>query len=281
MPVTRTPRTADTAYDERRAHTPATTIPDAPTTGENAPPRTTGAARAASEEFDRQVRVLVDKGYPGLCGTDAEGFAAFVEPLRAQALAHAPSGAHDATETGEAAEPPAPVRAPFLLVITREAVPIEETMPLTRLTRGTRPGFVDRTFEEGALARFTTVPESAPPPVPPTGPGEPGTAPRAYLLLGADRGEEFCGAVPNDALEEIRRRGRSPLTIEEGIAFVTLFPEALEKNKCFSLAGSRCGDRRVPAVWIGKRSPKLGWCWEGNPHTWLGMASAESRTGAL
>lgn len=233
-------------------------------------PRTADAA--TSEEFDRQVRVLVAKGYPGLCGTDAGGFAAFVEPLRTQALAHAPSGAREA---------PGPGRAPFLLVITREAVPIEETMPLTRLTRGTRPGFVDRTFDEGALARFTTVPESLPPAGPPTGPGEPGTTPRAYLLLGADRGEEFCGAVPNDALEEIRHRGRTPLTIEEGIAFVTLFPEALEKNMCFSLAGSRCGDRRVPAVWISRRSPKLGWCWEGNPHTWLGMASAGSRAGAV
>jgi len=45
----------------------------------------------------------------------------------------------------------------------------------------------------------------------------------------------------------ITARGRRPLTVDEGIAFVTHFPVALEKNKCFSLAGSRCGDRRVPA----------------------------------
>ncbi|MFD8334700.1 DUF5701 family protein [Streptomyces solisilvae] len=25
----------------------------------------------------------------------------------------------------------------------------------------------------------------------------------------------------------------------------------------------------------------LGWCWEGNPHTWLGMASAGTRTGGV
>ena len=44
------------------------------------------------------------------------------------------------------------------------------------------------------------------------------------------------------------------------------------------LAGSRCGDRRVPALWISEGAPKLGWCWAGNPHTWLGTASAGSRT---
>nr|WP_157857446.1 DUF5701 family protein [Streptomyces yerevanensis] len=39
----------------------------------------------------------------------------------------------------------------------------------------------------------------------------------------------------------------------------------------------RSGDRRVPAIWISQKTPKLGWCWEGNPHTWLGMASAGDR----
>ena len=27
-------------------------------------------------------------------------------------------------------------------------------------------------------------------------------------------------------------------------------------------------------MWISERAPKLGWCWDGNPHTWLGTASA-------
>jgi hypothetical protein len=35
----------------------------------------------------------------------------------------------------------------------------------------------------------------------------------------------------------------------------------------------------VPAFWISERAPKLGWCWDGNPHTWLGVASAGVRTG--
>ena len=46
-------------------------------------------------------------------------------------------------------------------------------------------------------------------------------------------------------------------------------------------------DARTPAIWISggtgrdgaasKGAPKVGWCWAGNRHTWLGFASASSR----
>jgi hypothetical protein len=63
------------------------------------------------------------------------------------------------------------------------------------------------------------------------------------------------------------------------IALVTHFREAVATNVGLSLAGSRCGDRRVCALWISKGAPKLGWCWAGNPHTWLGIASCAGRAG--
>ncbi|GHJ29556.1 hypothetical protein TPA0910_39890 [Streptomyces hygroscopicus subsp. sporocinereus] len=206
-------------------------------------------------EFDRQVRTLTDLGYPALSGLGPERFAALVAPLRARATAAPVSPC----------EPGADGRVPFLLVVTRNVAPIEETMPRTTLHGGRLPGFVDRTFEPGALERFVATEETGLP------------AQDAYLLLEVERGEEFCGAVPHDAMNVITGRGRTLLTIEEGIALITHFPQVLVKNKCFSLGGSRCGDRRVPALWISQKAPKLGWCWEGNPHTWLGMASAGTR----
>lgn len=99
----------------------------------------------------------------------------------------------------------------------------------------------------------------------------------AYVLLDVERGDEYRGLAPRDALVDLARRGRSPLTIEEGIALVLVAPTMLERNHCFSLAGSRRGDRRVPALWISGHAPKLGWCWEGNPHDWLGLASTSGR----
>jgi hypothetical protein len=80
-------------------------------------------------------------------------------------------------------------------------------------------------------------------------------------------------------MQIITGQRRTPLTVDEGIAFVTQFPGALEKNKCFSLVGARCGDRRVPTLWISQGAPKLGWCWAGNPHTWLDSASCAGRAG--
>lgn len=205
-------------------------------------------------EFDRQVRNLMALGYPAMSGRTPEQFADLVAPLRAEAAAHVAT-AYD-TDAG---------RVPFVLIVTRKLAPIERTMSLTRLHGGRLPGFVDRLCEPGALERFVATKETALP-------GQ-----EAYLLFDVERGEEFCGAVPGDAMAVIAERGRTCLTIEEGIALITHVPEVLVKNKCFSLGGSRAGDRRVPAIWISQRAPKLGWCWEGNPHTWLGTASTATR----
>jgi uncharacterized protein DUF5701 len=51
----------------------------------------------------------------------------------------------------------------------------------------------------------------------------------------------------------------------------------LRSRNCFSLLGSRAGDKRVPALWVSSRRPRLGWCYQGAPHTWLGTASCAGR----
>ncbi|WP_301177198.1 DUF5701 family protein [Actinomadura geliboluensis] len=208
----------------------------------------------AGAEFDRQVHNLVEHEYPAMAGMTPEQFRALVTPLRPVAV-----------NAGNLAHEPDAGRLSFLLVVQRQVVPIEQMMPRTTLHGKAKPGFVDHSFEPGSLERFVAIKETDLLDQP------------VYLLFDIERGEEFCGAIPNDAMDTIRDRGRTLLTIEEGIAMTTQFPEVLVKNKCYSLGGSRCGDRRVPAIWISKNAPKLGWCWERNPHTWLGMASAAHR----
>ena len=100
-----------------------------------------------------------------------------------------------------------------------------------------------------------------------------------YELVDADPGLDFRNVTPDDALPRILQAGRSPLTLQEGIALVAQYPDAVDRNAGFSLPGSRCGDKRVTAIWISKGAPKLGWCWAGNPHTWLGSASCAERIG--
>jgi hypothetical protein len=198
-------------------------------------------------ELTVQTDRLVELGYPALAGLTEDTFRKTLAPLEEVAAA---------------------AGSPYVLVVTRALVSPYDAVPLLRLVNGRKPGVVDRNHAEDDLATYHPLEEL----------GVPDAA--AYLLLDVDRGEEFCGARPEDALPVIRSRGRTPITIDEGIAVVTHRPELLERNKCFMLSGSRRHDRRVPAMWISERAPKLGWCWDGNPHTWLGVASAAGRVAA-
>jgi hypothetical protein len=208
-----------------------------------------------SPSFTAQVDRLVSLGYAGLAGLSEDDFRSRLAPLEERVPT--------ATEPVDAAEG----RVPWVLVVTRDLIPPEPRVPLLRLAGGRKAGVVDRNHGEGDLATYHPLPELAVPDG------------SAYLLLDVERGEEFCGVRPEAALPVIRGRDRTPLTIDEGIALVTQAPELLVRNKCFMVSGSRRHDRRVPALWISERAPKLGWCWDGNPHTWLGVASAGVRTG--
>jgi hypothetical protein len=159
---------------------------------------------------------------------------------------------------------------PVVLVLSsgdpaRDAAAAERQVLDLRLPGGRAVGVLDRNHGEDGLSPYRPIAEVGSPPA------------RVYALLGVERGEEFCGLAPAAALPALLQRGRTPLTIPEGIALVRAFPALLEKNRCFMLSGSRRGDRRVPALWISGRSPKLGWCWDGNPHSWLGVASTRTR----
>jgi hypothetical protein len=216
---------------------------------------TTRATVSAVSVLDRQVDTLLDLGYPALAGLTPAELTDRLAPLRALAATLPDLPAKDE-----------PGHASLVLVVTRDLVDPELTVPLLRLApKGTAPGILDRNHGEASLAPYRPIEQVVLPH---------GTA---YLLLDVDRGEEFLGVRPEEALPVVLGRGRTPLTIEEGIAVVTHAPQLLEKNRCFMLSGSRRGDRRVPAMWISARAPKLGWCWDGNPHDWLGVASAGSR----
>ena len=148
--------------------------------------------------------------------------------------------------------------APYVLVVP--GPPPGEAIGRVSL-RG-KTGFT--TMEADDLARFVPTTEMPA---------------QAYVLDDVDTGADFLGVRPDDALPTILARGRTPLTLEEGLAVVVQHPEWLRFRNCFELLGSRAGDKRVTGLWLSKGAPRLGWCWGGNPHTWLGMASAARRLG--
>ena len=209
---------------------------------------TSHPAAGIDTEIDRQTDTLVSLGYPALAGLSEPEFRALVEPL------HEPLRA-------AVTEDPAPgrQRAPFVLVVNRTLVPVSSRVELVAL--GGRPGVLNRHFADvDTFAPILDVPDAP-----------------VYAVLDVERGEEFCGVRPADAAVTIADRGRTPITMDEGLCFLHASPGALEKNKCFHTAASRGTDKRVPALWISKNAPTLGWCWEHNHHTWLGVASARTR----
>lgn len=113
-----------------------------------------------------------------------------------------------------------------------------------------------------------------------------------YLIHDVNRGDEMRNWTPNEALPAITSLGRSPLTTSEGISWLLQEPKLLEPNHCFMTIASRLPrgsrlDARTPAIWISggtgrdgtsnKNAPKVGWCWAGNRHTWLGFATTSRR----
>ncbi|MHA7133502.1 DUF5701 family protein [Oerskovia turbata] len=116
-----------------------------------------------------------------------------------------------------------------------------------------------------------------------------------YVVTDLDRGDDMANWSPDEAQPEITRRERTPLLLTEGIHWALQTPGVIERNHCYMTIGSRLRkdkgrlDTRTPALWIsggtgrdGKErrgAPKVGWCWAGNRHTWLGFASGARRVG--
>jgi len=207
----------------------------------------------AAIEFDRQLDHLIRRGYPKLAGLSEQGFRKALMPLKS-AVEKIRNVKVD-LENG---------KLPFVLVIKSECVPAAAMMK--KVVRAGKRGVV--ALQPCRPDQFKTI-DSV---LIPSGP--------AYIIVGIDRGITTLNIRPEDAMRTIRKAKRSPLTIDEGIAVATHFPDFLMKNNCYSLLASRRADQRVPAIWISiAREPKLGWCWDRNPHTWLGSASCKTRIG--
>ncbi len=200
------------------------------------------SATAAELEFDRQVDALAMTGAPELLDLSDSCFRAWLEPLR------------------DLLPGPAPDRGtvPFVVVLPQPAV----RQVLARVPGVGGAGFT--TMDDDDLARFRPLPELDVPATP-------------YLLFDVDTGADTLNRPPAEVAPALVARGRTPLTIAEGLALLVSDPGVLRARNCFSLLGSRCGDKRVPALWVSERRPRLGWCYQGAPHTWLGTASCAGR----
>lgn len=162
-----------------------------------------------------------------------------------------------------------------LLVIHPTVLPASHLAPL--IQHSGKPGFV--------VTDMRDIDEFEPVVVLPDSP--------VYLVEDVDRGDGYANRSPNEADRDLAAVGRTPLTLTEGLTWLLQQPAALQRNHCFMTIGSRkrkpggALDTRTPAIWISngtgrdgidnRNAPKVGWCWAGNRHTWLGFGSSSGR----
>ncbi|WP_426309371.1 DUF5701 family protein [Cellulosimicrobium sp. E-16] len=211
---------------------------------------------------------------------DLPGLAAQAERLVAlgvHELAGLAPDAFRAAATGLAATTP----AGSLLVVDPRLAPPSALAPLLRLPArdGEKEGFV--VVDMTDVDRFAPIEGVEVPDGP------------LYVVAGLDRGDDLANWSPDEALPELTARGRTPMLLHEGIHWALQAPSVLTRNLCYMTIGSRLRkpdgrlDARTPALWISngtgrdgrerRGAPKVGWCWAGNRHTWLGFASTTGR----
>lgn len=197
-------------------------------------------------ELDRQLGTIEGK-YVDLAGVDRERLMSSVEKLRGLL-------------PDLATTPPSAENLPFVVVVRSMLVPT--IAAVERLEVKGKAGWTDMADElEGYRPiEGVEVPDAD-----------------AYLLVDVSTGPDTLGVTPADALPRITQAGRTPLTIDEGVALLTQHPEVLTDRNAFQALASRADNKRVPSFWTSKGAPRLGWCWQGNPHSWLGAASAAQR----
>src|SRR3989344_2400207 len=191
-------------------------------------------------EFDRQIKNLTDKGFTKFAEISEDKFVKLLLPLRNR-LTNMKLPDEDFDKG----------TLPFVIVVKSHLVSAKKAMNVVERKGNTGVVKLDP-LDVGDFQSIdeVNIPDNF-----------------AYLMIYIDRGRETLNVRPKDALTKIRKEGRSPLTIDEGVAIITHYPEFLIKNNCFSLLASRTSkDKRVPAICINaKGQANLGWCWEGNP----------------
>lgn len=203
--------------------------------------------------LDHQTQKLLDNGFHALCGVPEAEFIARMEGL--------------ASSLESAGEIPLTGNIPLCVAFRPGLANLDDAM--ARIEAKSATGAVEMTpLSPDAFGVIDCI--QLPP-------GE------FYLLLGIDTGRDLLNVSPEESLVVIERCGRTPLTMEEGIALTMQYPELLtdkQSYNCIQMPGSRkAGDQRVPSIWVSKGRPRLGWCWDRNVHSWLGSASAALRLG--
>ncbi|MFW6112742.1 MAG: DUF5701 family protein [Thermodesulfobacteriota bacterium] len=153
------------------------------------------------ELFNQQVKRVIDWNYPTLAELSQDDFMArYIDPLW-QVLEKSPV----ATKARGS-------RIPFLLVVPHNVVPLSYQLECIRekINRKQLEYIIKPEWFENASG--VSTPD------------------KAYLVLDVDTGEAGTNITPAKSVKKFGQEGRSALTIDEGLALITHYPEVLESH---------------------------------------------------
>jgi len=153
------------------------------------------------ELFNEQVRQIIERNFHTIAGLSQDDFMArFIEPLR-PVLEKSP------VETGNRG-----TRIPFLLVVPHNIVPLSYQLERIRerINRKHLEYIIKPEWFENAAGILT--------------PEEP------YLIMDVETGRAMTNIAPAKCVEKFNHEGRSALTIAEGLALITHYPEVLDSH---------------------------------------------------
>jgi len=189
--------------------------------------------KSKEELFKQQVNKVIDWNFPTLAVLSQDDFMArYLEPLW-QRLKKLPL----ATKARES-------RIPFLLVVPHSVVPLSYQLQCVRqqLNQKRLEYIIKPEWFENASG--VSTPD------------------KAYLVTDVDTGEARTNITPAKCVEKFGHEGRSALTIDEGLALITHYPEVLESH-WLDLPGSvlihKCaGQDAIQRGMLGSLPPGFG-----------------------
>jgi len=196
------------------------------------------------KEFNRQVQTFLDKEFPKRAGIREDIFLSIVMPLKE----HLIKLSEMEFEEGH---------IPFIIVVGEKLLPLKKKIQLMEV--GGKKGFTTLNLSELKTADGVEIPESL-----------------AYLAVDVENGKAMLGRIPNEAVKQFKKEGRSPLTAEEGVAVILQHPEIL-KDHYMDLPGSRRGGDLVAGLWLSEGEPGLSWDLASGSLSKWGSASCGSR----
>lgn len=203
--------------------------------------------KAHKKLFDQQVKTLIKNSYPQAADMTEDQFLEYIKPLREKISKIAK------VENGY---------IPFLIVIPKQFVSISKQMSLVKLYD--KSGLIEldhNTLQNARRVKILNTP---------------------YLIFDVEDGALRQNISPKTCRRQFAKEGRYGLTVEEGIALVTHFPQILE-NHFIDLPGSHCGfpdshSAGVPHLWLTtKNGPKVACGPADNRSQFWGSASCGSR----